>query len=345
MITPRFLKLAAAVLLVLQTAAFARLWAHSAAEEMADAANHFLAALTPEQRTKAAFDFKSDERHNWHFIPKTRNGIPFKALNAAQNKLAHALLGSGMSARGYVKATTIMSLEQVLQELEKGRGPARDPDLYFVSVFGKPGHKETWGWRVEGHHLAINFTIVSGEHISATPSFMGSNPAEVKEGLRQGLRALAGEELLARELIKSFDESQRKTAVFEATAPKDIITGASRKAKPLEEMGLISGKMTSRQRELLQNLIKEYVYRHRSEVADKDLAKIEKAGLHKIYFAWAGGLEPGEGHYYRVQGPTFLLEYDNVQNNNNHIHAVWRDFESDFGEDLLRKHYEQVKHE
>jgi hypothetical protein len=133
--------------------------------------------------------------------------------------------------------------------------------------------------------------------------------------------------------------------VFDKTAPKDIITGASRKAKPLEEIGLISGKMTSAQRETLKKLIREYVYRHRPEVADKDLARIEKAGQDRIYFAWAGGLEPGEGHYYRVQGPTFLLEYDNVQNNNNHIHAVWRDFDGDFGEDLLRKHYEQVKHD
>jgi hypothetical protein len=344
MMTPRILKQAGTLVVVLQLVTGGAL-AHTAVEEMADAANHFLAALSPEQRAKATFEFKSDERQNWHFIPKQRNGLPFKELAPAQNKLAQALLASGMSARGYIKATTIMSLEQVLKDMEKGSGPTRDPDLYFVSVFGKPGEKATWGWRVEGHHLAINFTIVNGEHISATPSFMGSNPAEIKEGARRGLRVLADEELVARELVKSLDGAQRKLAVFADTAPKDIITSAVRKAKPLEEVGLISAKMTSGQRELLQKLIKEYLYRHRSEIADRDLAKIDTAGLDRIYFAWAGGLEPGQGHYYRVQGPSFLLEYDNVQNNNNHIHAVWRDFESDFGEDLLRKHYEQVKHD
>ena len=237
-----------------------------------------------------------------------------------------------------------MSLEQILHELEAGKGPRRDPELYYVSIFGKPGPTETWGWRVEGHHLSINFTVVKGEHVSATPSFLGSNPAEVREGPRKGLQVLAEEENLGRQLVKSLDAGQRKSVLLKAEAPRDIITGNERKAKPLELAGLSAAKMTRQQSDLLLTLIREYVYRHRPDVAKLDLDKIQKAGTEKIYFAWAGGLERGDGHYYRVQGPTFLLEYDNTQNNANHIHAVWRDFENDFGEDLLRKHYDQVPH-
>jgi hypothetical protein len=317
--------------------------AHSPAEEMAEGAQNFLAALTPDQRARATFEWKDDERLNWHFIPRTRKGIPFKELTPAQRPLAHALLGTGLSQRGFAKAATIMSLEQILLELEQGSGPTRDPELYFVSVFGKPGPKGAWGWRVEGHHLSVNFTIVNGE-IAAAPSFFGSNPGEVKQGPRAGLRVLGEEEDLGRQLVKSLEASQKKAAIIDATAPKDILTEAKRKVSPLEATGLAYAKLTGEQQQLLRQLVREYADRHRPEVAEQDLAKIKKAGWDKVLFAWAGGLERGQGHYYRVQGPTFLLEYDNTQNNANHIHSVWRDFENDFGEDLLRRHYQEAPH-
>src|SRR5262249_22182822 len=181
--------------------------------EMAQAANHFLAALSPEQRAKATFDFKDDERANWHFIPKARKGLPFKELTPAQRPLAFALLSTGLSQAGYAKATTIMSLEQVLGELEGSKAPfARDPEMYYLTVFGTPGEK--WGWRVEGHHLSVNFTLARGQEIADTPSFLGANPAEVRKGPRQGLRVLAAEEDLARKLVKSFDTEQRQVAVM-----------------------------------------------------------------------------------------------------------------------------------
>jgi hypothetical protein len=173
---------------------------------------------------------------------------------------------------------------------------------------------------------------------------MGTNPAEVKAGPRKGLRVLADEEDLGRALVKSLDDEQRKTAIFSETAPKEIITEAQKHVKPLDKTGITAAKMTGGQKDTLLKLIRNYVNRYRADVADDDLKKIGKAGLDKISFAWAGGLEHGEGHYYRVQGPTFLLEYDNTQNNNNHIHAVWRDFDGDFGEDLLRKHYQDTPH-
>ena len=333
-----------ACLLVLQSAVVP-LRAHVAASEMSAAAIKFLSSLTAEQKAKASFEFKDDERENWHYIPKDRKGLTIKEMTEPQRTLAHAMLASGLSHQGYTKATSIMNLETILHDLEgAGRKLPRDPELYHFFVFGQPGPKATWGWRVEGHHLSVNFTIVKGEEIASTPSFLGTNPAEVKEGPKKGFRILAAEEDLARELVKSLNDEQRKAAIIVTTAPKEIITEAKRKVKPLETAGIPNSKLAKPQSELLIRLIKEYVYRNRPEVADDDMKKIQKGGLEKIYFAWAGGLEHGEGHYYRVQGPTFLLEYDNTQNNNNHIHAVWRDFNGDFGEDLLRKHYEEVPH-
>jgi hypothetical protein len=315
--------------------------AHTVAQEMADAANHFLSALSPEQKSKATFALNDDERLNWHFIPKARKGLPLKEMTSAQRHLAQALLNTALSQRGYMKASTIMSLEQILADIEQGKGPERDPERYFVSIFGKPGEKETWAWRWEGHHLALNFSIVEGENISATPSFMGANPAEVRAGQRAGLRVLGSEETLARKLINSFDDDQRQIAIYTNAAPADVITSADRKAHLLTPTGLPASKMTSEQKSLLTDLVKEYVYRNRAELADGDLQRMKSAGAENITFAWAGSTEPGKGHYYRIQGPTFLMEYDNTQNNANHVHAVWRDLERDFGGDPLRSHYER----
>ena len=313
---------------------------------MAAAANKFLEALDSAQKGKATFEFKGDERSNWHYIPKPRKGLTIKEMTPEQRKLAHALLASGLSQQGYNKATNIMSLEPVLHDLEgAGRTFARDQELYHFFIFGKPGPKETWGWRVEGHHISANFTIINGAFIAGTPSFFGANPAEVRQGPRSGLRVLVGEEDLGRQMVKSLSDEQKKVALIQTTAPKEIFTEAKRKVQPLENSGISGSKLTSEQSELLVKLIREYVFRIRPDLAKEDLKKIEKAGVDKIYFAWAGGVERGEGHYYRVQGPTFLLEYDNTQNNNNHIHAVWRDFANDFGEDLLLKHYQEVAHQ
>ena len=255
------------------------------------------------------------------------------------------MLRSGLSDRGYTKATNIMLvIELVLKDLENGAA-RRDSGLYYVTIFGQPG-PTAWGWRVEGHHLSLNFTVRGDEVLGVTPSFFGSNPAEVQRGPRQGLRVLGAEEDLGRELVRSLNEEQRKVAVIAATAPSEIITGNSRKANPLQPEGIGASDLTSKQQDALRTLIHEYVFRYRTELAEQDMKKIQQAGFEKIHFAWAGPIEPGQGgHYYRVQGPTFLLEFDNTQNNANHIHTVWRDFENDFGEDLLRKHYETVKHD
>lgn len=317
--------------------------ADDAALEMAQAANNFLADLTPEQKAKTVFKVEDAERKNWHYVPKDRKGITFKELSPAQRLLAHALLSSGLSHRTYGKAVSIMSLDEILKELEAGKGPVRDPELYYISIFGTPGGKEVWGWRVEGHHLSLNFTTAEGGMTSTTPSFLGTNPGEVKSGPRAGMRVLAREEDLGFELINALTDEQRKIAVLTKDAPADILNVPGRNDWTKPE-GLAQSAMTEAQKAILSKLIHEYIDRARPDLAVQDWAKIEKAGLDKIFFAWAGALEPGQGHYYRAQGPTFVLELDNTQNNANHVHAVWRDFDGDFGEDLLKEHYETGHH-
>ena len=316
--------------------------AHDAALEMALAANNFLAALTAEQKSKATIDFKDAERTNWHFIPRARKGLAIKEMTFEQRLLAQALLATGLSHRGYTKAVSIMSLEAILAELERPRGGGanRDPELYFVTLFGKPGGGEPWAWRFEGHHLALNFTVPGNSVPAMTPSFFGSNPGEVREGPRAGTRVLSGEEELGRQLVKSLNDEQRKTAIIQAEAPKDIINVPGRADTKPE--GLPQNKMSPEQTALLTRLIKEYLGRHRPDVAAEEWARIEKSGIGNIHFAWAGGLQKGEPHYYRVQSGKFVLEYDNTQNGANHVHSVWRDFDRDFAGDLLKAHYQQA---
>ncbi|MGB0580243.1 MAG: DUF3500 domain-containing protein [Limisphaerales bacterium] len=308
------------------------------AAEMALAATDFLDSLTEEQRKIAVFELKDDERQNWHFIPKDRNGLTLKKMQPHQQQLGYALLATAMSSKGFSKALRVMTLERVLWELSN-KNPIRDHEKYYFSIFGKPAARGTWGWRVEGHHLSLNFTIVKGRVIASTPSFFASNPAKVLEGPRKGLRVLAGEEDLARKLVKSLNEEQRKSAIFTKKPPRDILTRAERKVKPLENKGVTFSELSPKQQDNLMELIGEYVRCHRPELASVDMAKIAEAGHKNIRFAWAGGLERGQGHYYRVQGPTFLLEYANTQGKANHIHAVWRDFNGDFGEDILARHF------
>lgn len=306
---------------------------------MADAANAFISSLTPQQRSKATYDFQDDQRLDWHFVPRPRQGLPLKDLALDQKLLAHALLAAGLSQRGYIKATTIMSLEEVLRVMENDDGVYRNPSAYFFTVFGEPAEKGTWGFRVEGHHVSQNFTIVNGR-ISGSPSFFGANPAMVLDGPRKGLRALAREEDLGREVIQALTPDQKQVAIVDSQAYRDILTMASRKAALAgQPSGLQVSGMNDRQRALLQALLEEYCYNMPDPIAEARAAQIRKAG-DDLYFAWAGSEERGQGHYYRIQSPAFLVEYDDTQNNANHIHSVWRDFEGDFGLDLLKQHYE-----
>ena len=320
--------------------------AQRSSEAMVTAAQRFLESLTPAQRQQATFAFESDERFKWNFIPDEmfpRNGLPLKAMTPTQRMRAQALLQTGLSQKGYMTYTTIMELETVLKALEKesgdsGRRFVRDPLAYRFSIFGSPSADAIWGWRVDGHHVSLHFTVVKGRLVASTPTFAGTNPAEVRSGKQKGMRILAEQEDTARDLLMSLTPDQQKAAIFTADAPEDIVTGNKDKVDPAKPVGLVSKDMEPAQRLKLMNVIRSYSSLMADDIAKERVGRIWSAGIENLYFGWAGGTAPGEKHYYRIQGPTFLIEFDNTQNDANHIHSVWRDFNGDFGRDLLRAH-------
>jgi len=315
-----------------------------AASLMTECANRFLAALDPNQRAKASFAFDTDERLNWHYIPRERRGLPLREMTPYQKHLASGLLAAGLSQTGYIKAVTIMSLEEVLRIIENDSGEVRNPELYYFSVFGTPSNTGTWGYRVEGHHLSQNYTVVNGVVVDG-PSFFGANPAQIQEGPRnKGMRTLAGEDDYGFELIHALNESQQKVAIVDPVAYREILTGASRKAALRGQLsGLSASTMTVRQFDALMALIEEYARNVPDEMAERRIAQINKAGRN-IYFAWSGGIGRSDPHYYRIQTPSFLIELDDTQDDANHIHSVWREMTGDFGQDLLTQHYETSHH-
>lgn len=342
----RFALLIAFVLTSLTTAA----QAHDPVEEMAKAATLFLKSLDKEQAAAAHFQWDDDKREGWYFVPDKfikpagkRFGLPLTKMNGAQKALASGLVSSALSHKGFMQVQTVMSLEQILHEMEN-ENPIRNPALYYVSIFGEPSAKGTWSWRYEGHHLSINITIVKGKLLSVTPSFFGSNPATVKEGPFKGLQTLADEENLARELVKSLSADQKKKAILAAEAPADIFTAQDRKVDKgifSPTKGISQDELNADQKQLLDKLIKTYAMKYRLEIVKQMEERKNLFTAKDVRFAWMGGTEPGQGHYYRVQTPIFLFEYDCTQNDANHVHAVWRDFDGDFGADLLRMHYEK----
>jgi len=319
---------------------------------MSTAAEKWLASLTPDQRQRATFPFDSDERLHWHYVPNEqfpRKGVQIKEMSEAQRTLAWSLLKTGLSARGYTTATSIMELEKILKSVEAPNGQfARDHEAYQFSVFGTPGDKHAWGWRFEGHHVSVRFDLVDGSLTSSTPSFFGANPAEVRVDVPgaapRGTRVLGAEEDAARALLDSLDAAEKTTAVVAGVAPNDMLTSNKLKADPQSPLGLKASAMTPAQREKLVALIDVYAGYMAPDVAVERTDRLKKAGLDNVAFAWAGETEKGRKHYYRVQGPTFLIEYDNTQNDGNHIHSVWRDFNGDFGQDLLREHLKAYPH-
>ena len=314
------------------------------ARSMAGAAADLLASFTSDQRARAVVGFDDEERENWHYIPRGRTGLPLKEMDARQRSLTQNLVATGLSSAAHRRANTIIELEPILAEIEgEGRKFARDPGLYFVTLFGTPGDEGTWGWRFEGHHVSLNNTVLDGELISASPVFFGANPAEVRHGAREGLRALREEEETARALLNDLDGEQRRQAVVAGEAPSDILTRAVPHVRnEVKAEGLAGADMSAAQLQQLKDLVAVYVDRLPEAVAALEHARLEGADYAKAHFAWAGPAERGQGHYYRVQGQIFVAEYDNTQNDANHIHAVWRDLQNDFGEDLLKAHYRKA---
>ena len=345
-------RLAIAAALVLTGIGSVMVASQRSAAAMSGAADKFLGALTPEQRQKAAFAFDSEERLRWHFIPNEmhpRHGLTFKEMSEPQRALAQTLLKTGLSARGYLTAAAIMELEKILvvSEGEKRRFP-RDHEAYFIAVFGTPGDKAAWGWRFEGHHISLRFDVVGGSMTASSPAFFGSNPAEVRIDVPgaapKGTRVLGLEEDAGRAVVDLLDAQQRAVAIVQPDAPTDILTMIEPKVNALTPAGIKISALTKAQRDALTHVIDVYAGTMAADVAAERMARLRKAGLDNITFAWAGSTQKGQKHYYRVQGPTFLIEYDNTQNDGNHVHSVWRDFNGDFGRDLLREHLKSQPH-
>ena len=313
--------------------------------DVSEPAVTFLNSLNAEQKTKAHFAFEDASREQWHFLPATsfpRVGIMLKDLNDEQKKLAFDLLKSHLSESGYDKARRIIALEDVLAEL--GEDPDyRDPEKYHISIYGDPGKDDTWGWSFEGHHISLNFTIIKDKIIMA-PRFFGSNPAIVPSGTKKGERVLEREEEMGFELVNSLNEDQKEQAIIRGKAYGDIISTNKTAIDPLEKVGIAMKDLNSDQQALLLSLIDEYLSAMPKKLAALRMSRLKNEDPYEILFAWAGATSLGKGHYYRIQGSTFLIEFDNVQTNANHIHTVWRDFEGDFGRDLLKEHYQNSPH-
>lgn len=328
---------------------------------MLDAVTTFMGTLTADQRKLLTYPINDEERFNWHYVPRERKGLPLKQMTPDQRRAAMAMLKTGLSDQGYEKAMSIMDMENVLRVIDN-RPPNdtyRDPENYAFTIFGEPSDKNPWSWRIEGHHLSLQFLSLTGQVLAQTPTFFGSNPGILTYDTHMADKRMAdprvnnlpqkGRQILKKEteqafaLLKTLDADQRKKAVIAAVAYPEIVTTNKRKVS-LEKMdGLMLSDMKADQRKLFLDLLQIYMTNYRITLAKQQMGKLEKAGLDSLRFAWAGDLTPelgeGKGWYYRIHGPTILIEYDNTQTNANHIHTVVRDLTNDFGEDLLQEHY------
>jgi hypothetical protein len=340
--TPKRVLLVGVLLAGLAGAAVVSKEGESAGERMIAAATRLTESLSDSQQEKAVFRFDDKERTNWNFVPlqdknkkPLRKGLRLDEMTADQREITRALLRAGTSSTGYDKATTIISLEAILHDLEKNGAMVRDPGWYFLSLFGKPSKTGRWGWRIEGHHLSLNFVVDKGTITGATPAFFGANPARVMAGDRKGLRTLPESEDLAKELFAALDEDQRKVAL----QPQQFPEIEQAKAEPHvgAPKGLPGAKMTDKQLDLLRQLVAGYAERMPPEVAAAEMDEVKRAGFDKVHFAFARDEDkPGKPYTYRVQGPTFVIEFLNVQpdsanNPANHIHSCWRNIKGDFG--------------
>jgi hypothetical protein len=316
--------------------------------EMAKAADVFLQTLSEKQKIKTQFGFGEDERYNWNYVPRSRKGLTLNEMNDKQIKNAFALLRTALSDTGFNKTNSIIRLENVLREVENrpANDTHRDPGNYSFSIFGNPATDAIWGWRLEGHHISFNFSSEDNRLVSGTPSFFGSNPGIVLSGSEKGKHILKDETELGFALLNSLKKEQKDKAVISNEAPAEIITAASRHAMINDPKGILYNDLESSQQKIFLQLLSIYIHRYTRTFADVMMKEIEDASLTNLRFAWAGEQLPGIGHphYYRIQGPTIIIEYDNVQNNANHIHTVIRDLKNDFGGDELLKHYKNVQH-
>ena len=328
-------------IILLVVAAFLFQYGLTQTNDLSGTANTFLNLLSADVKSQMQFKMDDEERFNWHYVPRGRSGVSLHDLTQPQLDAAINLLKASLSVQGFRKATDVMALENVLREVE-GRGADdsyRDPKKYYFSIFGTPAKDKPWGWRLEGHHISLNFAASDNKLQSATPSFFGSNPATIPSGKRKGEQILKDESAMGFALVNSLSSPQLQKAVVAETAYSDILSENKRKALQLTPPGILYTELNDQQKKMFMTLLDVYVKNYELGFSTTLMNKIKGAGIENLSFAWAGSLKPGKGHYYRIQGPMLLIEFDNTQNNANHIHSVVRDLTNDFAEDILREHY------
>ncbi|WP_212748460.1 DUF3500 domain-containing protein [Maribacter algarum] len=321
---------------------------HMTAQNLSEKATTFLNLLSDEIKEKVLFELEDEERFNMNYVPIPRKGPTFHDFDEKQKAAALDLLQSSLGKEGYRKTQEIIALEKVLRIIENddndkmpdGR-PRRDPLNYHFCIFGDPASKAPWGWRFEGHHISLNFTSAEGKISASTPSFFGTNPGIIKTTNQEEKEVLKKEAELGFQLINSMNETQLKVTRFTEEAPLDVSSANHRKVEKLYPEGISYTALSEDQKEVLLQLLNVYLSTFEPHFESSFWEKIKDSGIDNLTFAWAGSLQPGTGHYYRIQGPTLLIEYDNTQNNANHAHAVVRDLTNDYGEDILREHYKR----
>jgi hypothetical protein len=306
----------------------------------------FHSSLHQNQLKKVSHPFEDTERFNFNFVPLERKGLSLAELSDLQKQKAFRFLSSCLSDLGFQKVTDIISLEEILIVIEENRlkmpdgSPMRDPEKYYLSFFGSPVEDDIWAFRFEGHHVALNFTSIEGALVAATPTFLGANPGVVESGYHKGKEVLGKETTLGLKLINSMDVKQLKKAHFSTRPPGEIISRNDRRASLIEPEGIGFKDLSTTQQGVFLQLLNIYLSNYQFDFTDRFRRRVEEAGINNLSFAWAGGMERGEGHYYRIQGPILLIEYANTQNDANHVHTIVRDLENDFAEEILRLHYE-----
>lgn len=303
-----------------------------------DGVNAFIETLNDDQRVQTLHSLGGEAQTDWTYLPGERVGLPLRDATEDQRRLMLEIVDHAVSDTGWERIEDIRALEIYLRDVAKSIPAMRDPNGYFLAVFGEPSKEGTWGLRFEGHHLSLHWVFRNGEVAAAVPQFLGSNPATIPDGPKAGSRILGRQENFARELLASLTDDQAAAGIQDDKAPRDILTQFHSQAERLPDEGVAFADLDDAQQRLLMNVLHDALAVQTPEVARTQWDNVEAGGKDGIRFLWIGGRADGEPHYFRIQGPTFVYEYNNVQNGAKHVHTVWRDFDGDFGRDLLAEH-------
>jgi hypothetical protein len=333
-------------------------FSQSYAKELQLVATDILDSMTDLQKKRVLFDMKDSARVQWNNLPiglRARVGVNIGSMTEGQRIQLHRLISVSLSSQGYLKSTAVFHMDNLLNlmyDTLKARGKVDERtykflmDLkwthknFYLAFFGDPRSGNNWGYKIEGHHLSLNFTVLNGK-VSVTPFFIGSDPAEYRILEYAGWRILGQEDDLGLKLVNSFTPDMRKRATWDTVVPGDIITAAESGKRLINNWGVKVSEMNAAQQDLVARIIREYVFNFEWEKANEEYNKIMKAGLKDIYFGWIGPYTEDKSHYFMLNGPTFLIEMDN---RGNHIHTIWREKGNEYGEDVLKRHYMETKH-